>query len=103
MSEEDCPSFHCRPSTASTFFPASFSIRQMPTTGTRDFGSAPTVSSEKLIFSGCAARHGRANAARPAARIITALVVLFFIIDLLYRGAGNDGRAAAPPPAEHNQ
>ena len=56
MPADDCPSFHCRPSTASTFFPPSLSIRQMPTTGTSDFGSAPTVSLEKSILSGCAAR-----------------------------------------------
>src|SRR3954451_3865951 len=82
MSEDDCPSFHCRPSTASTFLPASLSIRQTPTTGTRDFGSAPTVSSEKSILVVWAARPGKANAAR-ATIDMTAINFLLFMIDLL--------------------
>src|SRR6184192_1128768 len=41
------PSFHCRPSTTKTLLPPSLSMRQTPTTLTKDFGSAPTLSSEK--------------------------------------------------------
>src|SRR5215475_10393136 len=69
MPADDCPSFHCRPSTASTFLPLSFSIRQKPTTGTSDFGSAPTVSPERSIVD-CAARLGKIGTTRPIATTI---------------------------------
>src|SRR5215203_3064629 len=58
MPADDCPSFHCRPSTAMTLLPRSLSMRQVPTTGTSDLGSAPTVSSVKSILVVCCAASG---------------------------------------------
>jgi hypothetical protein len=52
---------------------------------TNDFGSAPTVSSEKSIFSDCAALAHVSSAARPTA-VMTILVMrlLVFILDLRF-------------------
>src|SRR5262249_8689951 len=61
----DWPSFHWRPSTASTFRPFSLSMRQMPTTLTSAVGSAPTVSLAKSSFKASAAATAAANP-RPA-------------------------------------
>src|SRR5262249_36936190 len=58
-------------------------MRQTPTTLTKDFGSAPTVSSEKSIFSGSAALAQVSNAARPtAAMAIVVVRLLIFILNL---------------------
>src|SRR5262249_59609023 len=60
-------------------------MRQTPTTLTKDFGSAPTVSSEKSIFSGSAALAQVSNAARPtAAMAIVVVRLLVFILDLRF-------------------
>src|SRR5215475_1020041 len=103
---EACPSFHCRPSTASTLFPPSLSMRQMPTTLTKDFGSAPTVSLENSIFMGCcAATTGKTNAANPQTAILIALRLLMMcIVDLLHAYTAVDVRGTAgPPPREPDQ
>ena len=47
---EACPSFHCRPSTVSTFLSRSLSMRHTPTTLVNAFGSAPMVSLVKSIL-----------------------------------------------------
>src|SRR5262249_45739447 len=74
MPAEDCPSFHCRPSTATSFLPPSFSMRHTPTTGTSSFGSAPTVSlaSSTLI--------GAASAGRSTATTLTAMIIRVFVL-----------------------
>src|SRR5260370_12088966 len=101
MPADDCPSFHCRPSTASTFFPLLFSIRQKPTTGTSDFGSAPTVSLEKSIVVSCAARPGRASAARPLTAAISGPTFQpLSIIALLHSNPPRRTRHPAPPPPQ---
>src|SRR5947207_1531239 len=87
MPVEDCPSFHCLPSTARTFFPPSLSIRQMPTTATSDFGSAPTVSLEKSILVGCCAAAGSTNRAKPRAETVTALMLLLMFMAMPPFGA----------------
>src|SRR5262249_52937055 len=66
----DWPSFHWRPSTASTFFSPSCSTRQMPTTGTRVFGSAPAVSLDRSIFIDCTASAGSATATEASSAIL---------------------------------
>src|SRR5258705_372052 len=68
------PSFHCRPSTTNTLLPPSLSMRQTPTTLTKDFGSAPTVSSEKSSFTDFAVT-GRAALVRTAVVRILDLAV----------------------------
>src|SRR5262245_1406055 len=83
------PSFHCRPSTTNTLFLPSLSMRQTPTTLTNDFGSAPTVSSEKSTFRGCPALAYVSRAASPtAATAIVALRLLDFISDLHFSRVG---------------
>jgi hypothetical protein len=79
MPADVCPSFHCRPSTASTLLFPSASIRQTPTTLKNDFGSPPTVSSEKSSFRGCPALTLNSNAASPtqAAAVPIALLIMF--------------------------
>src|SRR5215510_14518993 len=60
-------------------------MRQTPTTLTKDFGSAPTISSEKSIFSGSAALAQVSNAARPTeAMAIVVVRLLVFILDLRF-------------------
>src|SRR5262249_23345440 len=71
-----CPSFHCRPSTTSTLLLPSLSIRQTPTTLRNDFGSAPTVSSEKSTFTDCAAPAYVSSAARPRPATVGLIVRL---------------------------
>src|SRR5499426_996690 len=86
MPAEAWPSFHCRPSTASTLLSPSASIPQTPTTFTNAVGSAPTVSFEKSSFSDSpAAAHVRQAAnATPASD--TALVLfLTLMVFLLLR------------------
>jgi hypothetical protein len=58
-------------------------MRQTPTTLKKDFGSAPTVSSEKSIFTGCAAL-AKINAApnAPHATIRLTVLLAIFMIDL---------------------
>src|SRR5262249_2355649 len=105
MPAEACPSFHCRPSTARTLFPASFSIRQMPTTLTKDFGSAPTVSCAKSILNGCwAAITGNTSATNPQAAMPMALRLLTICMtDLLHVYPAVKARGTAgPPPREHD-
>src|SRR5215472_18539914 len=89
-----CPSFHCRPSTTSTLLLPSLSMRQTPTTLTNDFGSPPTVSSEKSTFRGCAAPAYVSSAATPtqaAAMVMVHLLVV--MVDLRVSCVG--GRFAA--------
>src|SRR5690348_12425556 len=69
MPADDWPSFHWRPSTASTLRPFSLSTRQMPTTPTSAMGSAPTVSLAKSSFTVSAAA---ATAAIPNVATIAA-------------------------------
>src|SRR5262245_58888419 len=81
-----CPCFHCRPSTTNTLLLPSASIRQPPTTLKNDFGSAPTVSSEKSILSGSTAYALGNNVIRPitvAAAVSTRFVI--FMVDLHVR------------------
>src|SRR5215813_10980065 len=78
------PSFHARPSTASTLLSPSASMRQTPTTFTNELASAPTVSFEKSSLSGSAA-----TACSAAAITVTAandrLVMILVMIHLLGR------------------
>src|SRR5262245_66065157 len=76
MPAEAWPSFHCRPSTASTLFSPSASIRQTPTTFTNEVGSAPTVSFEKSSLSGSAATPQPRQAAMVAAAIVLMLLLM---------------------------
>src|SRR3954469_9402241 len=87
MPADVCPSFHWRPSTASTFLLPSASIRQTPTTLRKDLGSTPTVSSEKSIFRSCPALALNSNAARPTHAIAVPIVLLIMVmVDLRLRG-----------------
>src|SRR5215470_19178433 len=81
MPTEDWPSFHCRPSTASTVLPASVSTRQIPTTGTSDLGSAPVVSLERSTLKG-AAIAGNSNATVLTTAINSTLVPIFISTSL---------------------
>src|SRR5580704_8323891 len=84
MPADDCPSFHCRPSTASIVLPASVSTRQIPTTGTRDLGSEPAVSVEKSGLKGAAAIAGNNRVAMPIpAAMRNAFVLLFMMASLV--------------------
>src|SRR6516225_1237649 len=105
MPADDCPSFHCRPSTTSTFLPPSFSIRQKPTTGTKEFGSAPAVSPARSTVVGGAARRGSVSAANPVADASANLtLMLVLMVGLLHeRRETGRGRLTAPPPGERNQ
>src|SRR5262249_7588822 len=76
MPADDWPSFHCRPSTASTVLPASASTRQIPTTGTSDFGSAPAVSLDRSTLNG-AAIAGNSKATVLTTAITSTLVPIF--------------------------
>src|SRR5215813_9561822 len=72
------PSFHWRPSTASTLLSPSASMRQTPTTFTNELASAPTVSFEKSSLSGSAAVAHGAEAIRATAandRLVMVLVM----------------------------
>src|SRR5262249_2881845 len=90
------PSFHCRPSTTNTLLLPSLSMRQTPTTLTNDFGSAPTVSSEKSTFSGCPASAYVSSPASPtAAAAIVRLRLLDFICDLHFSRVGRGFAAGA--------
>src|ERR1700730_12990506 len=82
MPAEDCPSFHWRPSTASSFLLPSFSMRQTPTTGTSDFGSAPAVSLVRSTLTG-AANAGNSTAKTLTATISSAFVLLFMTTSLM--------------------
>src|SRR5262249_9741375 len=60
-------------------------MRHTPTTLTKDFGSAPTVSSEKSIFTDCPAWAYASSAARPRlAMAILAVCLLVFMLDLRF-------------------
>src|SRR6267154_2733857 len=99
MPAEDWPSFHCRPSTVSTFLPASLSIRQMPTTGTSDFGSAPAVSPETSTVVGGPAASVDPVASRPTARtVIIALRLELVMGRLLGECKFHMWRPTAGPP-----
>src|SRR5215831_6307624 len=80
------PSFHCRPSTTSTLLLPSASIRQTPTTLRNDFGSEPTVSSEKSILSGCTAPALKSNAVRPTPAAAAAMACLLILMTDLHLG-----------------
>src|SRR5262245_28190172 len=83
------PSFHCRPSTTNTLLLPSLSMRQTPTTLTKDLGSAPTVSSEKSSFRDCPASAYVSSVARPtAAAAIMILHMLFVMCDLHFSRVG---------------
>src|SRR4051794_16657222 len=72
------PSFHWRPSTASTLLSPSASMRQTPTTFTNELASAPTVSFEKSSLSGSAADACSAEAVKATAandRLVMILVM----------------------------
>src|SRR4051812_44975098 len=84
MPADDCPSFHCRPSTASTLLPRSFSTRQTPTTGSRDLGSAPAVSFVKSILTDCCAAAERAAMADATITVIW-MIVFILMVYLLFR------------------
>src|SRR6185369_2991479 len=104
MPAEDCPSFHCRPSTTSTLFPPSLSTRQKPTTGTNDFGSAPTVSSPRSMVVGGAARAWKASAARPIADTMVVLTLVLMLMAVSFmNGSGGSGWLTAPPPGKRDQ
>src|SRR5437867_1913444 len=78
---EDWPSFHCRPSTLSTFLPFSVSIRQTPTTLRNDLGSVPTVSFDRSAFTVCCA--ATASDDRPStAENMLAIACARFMTDL---------------------
>src|ERR1700730_18033334 len=81
-----CPSFPWRPSTTSTLLLPSVSIRQTPTTLTNDFGSAPTVSSEKSILSGWTALALKSNAVRPTPATATVNARLIVLMTDLHLG-----------------
>src|SRR5215470_6364388 len=72
------PSFHWRPSTASTLLSPSASTRHTPTTFTNALASAPTVSFEKSSLSGSAAVAHSAEAIKATAandRLVMVLVM----------------------------
>src|SRR5215813_8960200 len=100
------PSFHARPSTASTLLSPSASMRQTPTTFTNELASAPTVSFEKSSLSGSAA-----TASSAAAATVTAangrLVMILIMIHLLGRltmgcVAGGERSNCSPHGAQRN-
>jgi hypothetical protein len=60
-------------------------MRQTPTTLTNDFGSAPTVSSEKSSFKDCPASAYVSSAASPTVATAILMVCLFvFMLDLRF-------------------
>src|SRR5215468_9280855 len=94
------PSFHCRPSTATTFLPSSASIRQTPTTLTNEVGSAPTVSLAKSSLSGSADTAPRSPIASATPEIVVALFLLFMPFLLLQQaalGCAVDGSSTTTP------
>src|SRR5262245_50082344 len=80
MPAEAWPSFHCRPSTASTLLSPSASIRQTPTTFTNEPESAPTLSFEKSSFNGSAAATPIRHAANAAPESAIALIVMVWLL-----------------------
>src|SRR5258708_38719545 len=98
MPAEDWPSFHCRPSTASTVLPASVSIRQMPTTGTSDLGSAPAVSPERSTLETGAAIAGGSKAAALTTAIHSTLVRRFMTTSLQEGSVVGRPTLTAPAP-----
>src|SRR5690242_20611143 len=108
MPAEDCPSFHWRPSTASTLRPFSLSMRQMPTTLTSAAGSAPTVSLAKSSLTASAAT---ATAANPMPATIAAVAydrmlmgcMAFLLRGLLHQHGIDAGRTARREPGEHDR
>src|SRR5205823_614733 len=93
-----CPSFHWVPSTASTFLLPSASMRQMPTTLRKDFGSLPTVSSEKSTLSACPALAHSSNATSPSPTMAVALVHVLIFMMSLHLVRGTLGFVAAGTP-----
>ena len=61
-------------------------MRQTPTTLTNDFGSAPTVSSEKSIFSGWTALALKSSAVRPTPATATVIACLIVLMTDLHLG-----------------
>src|SRR5262249_37357146 len=77
----------------------------MPTTLTKDFGSAPTASCENSILSGCwAATTGNPSTTNPQAAMPRALRLLTIcIINLLHGYPAVEARGTAgPPPREYD-
>src|SRR6516165_4971192 len=105
MPADDCPSFHWRPSTTSTFLPLSSSMRQKPTTGTNAFGSAPTVSPARSIGVGGASTPGKASAAKPIVDTrVTLMLLPMLMVGLLQNFLGFDrGWQTGPPPGKCDQ
>src|SRR5262249_19579812 len=80
-----------RPSTTSTFFPLSSSMRQKPTTGTNALGSAPTVSPARSTAVGGPAKPGRAGVTKPIADAKATLTLLpMLMVGLLFISLGFD-------------
>src|SRR6516162_3526956 len=99
MPAEDCPSFHCRPSTVNTLRPLSLSIRQMPTMGMSDVGSAPTVLPDRSIATGWPAARVNVGTARPMITAAIAVVGLKLVIGrLLAKNKSTLRRPTAEPP-----
>src|SRR5262245_16872530 len=104
MPADDCPSFHCRPSTLSTFLPASLSMRQTPTTGTSDLGSAPVVSPDQSILMGDPTATASTGVARASAsRMDTGFSSARGMDRLLVQPERAPRRPAAEPPGEQDQ
>src|SRR5690348_900164 len=108
MPADDWPSFHCRPSTARTGLPFSFSMRQIPTTLTREVGSAPTVSFAKSSFTGSAAAANVAsptpNASATARHVRSLSIAMAVLLRLLQDEYGIDARRPAhQKPAHEDQ
>src|SRR5438067_9293358 len=73
-------------------------MRHTPTTLTNDFGSAPALSSEKSIFSDCAAlAHVRSAARLTPAMAIIVVRLLVFILGLRFCW-GVQQSGDGPPP-----
>src|SRR5260370_20596162 len=104
MPAEDWPSFHWRPSTASTLLLPSLSMRQMPTTLTSVLGSAPTVSLEKSIFKVSAAVADAASPMpapiRPGKKLLNRILPP---LPLLVEGGVVARRAAGGDRPNHHQ
>src|SRR5262245_4631595 len=98
------PSFHARPSTASTLLSPSASMRQTPTTFTKELASPPTVSFEKSSLSGSAATACSAEAATVTAANEVMILVMIHLLGRLAMGcvAGGERSNCSPHGAQRN-
>jgi len=78
--------------------PASVSARQIPTTGTRDFGSEPAVSVEKSGLKGAAAIAGSNRVATPIPAAMRTAFVLSFMMASLVNVRSAAGKRRLRPP-----